>query len=198
MSGAKSQAAAITSEAGGKAAALRNEASQSVLAALAALPQLHLIGSTSHRHAALLWEAQLVRQLNPLWTEMSTAQPCAAECLDTVHTALDNLHDASASSESQSVETVLQGLAPKAGDALRFLAQHQLQHAESKGLSFTHYYNGCRDKDYVSDEATLRGFLREFTSHALVRTRRGRGGQECYYCTLSQAKMQEVVGAKAA
>lgn len=174
------------------APALRTEASQSVLAALAALPQVHLIGSTSHRNAALLWEAQLVRQLNPLWTEVSTAQPYAAECLDTVHKLLENLHDASASNESQSVETVLKALAPKATDTLCFLIQHQLDQPKSPGLSFIELYDGCRNKDYVSDEAQLHTFLGEYTTHALVRKRRGRGGQESYYCTLSAAKMQQM------
>jgi len=46
--------------------------SRSILVALAALPQFHLIGSTTHQNAALLWGAQQVRQLNPLWVEAST------------------------------------------------------------------------------------------------------------------------------
>jgi len=40
------------------APSLRSEASQSVLAALAALPQIHLVASVHHRSAALLWDAQ--------------------------------------------------------------------------------------------------------------------------------------------
>jgi origin recognition complex subunit 2 len=180
------------------APALRTEASQNVLAALASLPQVHLIGSTSHRNAALLWEAQLVRQLNPLWVELSTAQPYAAECLDTVHKLLENLQDASASSASQSAESVLRALTDKGRDTFCFLLQHQLDDPKSAGLCFTDLFNGCRDKDHLSDEAQLHTLLREYNSHALVRMRPGHGGRECYYCTLPPAKMQQIVAAQAA
>ena len=49
------------------AVALRGEASQAALAALAAMPQVRLVASCSHRNAALLWDAQKARMFAWRW-----------------------------------------------------------------------------------------------------------------------------------
>lgn len=175
------------------APALRMEANQSILTTLASLPQVHLIGSTAHRNSALLWDAQQTRQLNPLWMELSTAQPYAAECLDTVHKLLENLQDASESSEVRSAHVVLEALTTNARQVFLVLVQHQLDHPKSAGLSFPALYAACREKLCVSSEAALKGHVTEFIDHHLVRTRRGANEKQCYYCTLSPNMMQKII-----
>ena len=151
-----------------------------------------MMGSWMNIHNHLLPRGQ-ARQLNAVWVEASTGAPSCTESLDTVHTLLENLQDGAHSGEGRSAQVVLDALTANARQAFRVLLQHQLAEPKSAGLSFHQLYANCRAELCVSSEAALKGHVTEFTDHHLVRTRRGAGDKQCYFCTLPRDLMEQIV-----
>lgn len=106
-----------------------------------------------------------------------------------------SLHDAAHSSEGASADVVLRQLTTNAQKAFLLLVQHQLDEPNSAGLSFPDFYLRCRDKFIATAEMSLRRHINEFEDHKLVRTRKGVGGTQCYYCTLSTEQQRQLVAA---
>ena len=63
----------------------------SLLAGLAAIPQVHLVASCSHMRTGLLWDATKARQFNWAWVEAHTASHYASESVDSMHELLSRL-----------------------------------------------------------------------------------------------------------
>lgn len=160
---------------------LRADATRSILASLASLPQVHMIASCSHRNSASLWDAQQARAFNWAWIEANTAAPYAAEATDTTHELLASLQDASESSEGRSAKLVLSALTGNAQEVFKELLAHHLDEPKSPGLPLSSLFARCKAKLITTSEAALKGFIIEFIDHHLVRTRRGTGGRQCYY-----------------
>ena len=173
--------------------ALRAEACQSVLASLAAIPQVHLIASASHQTAPLLWDSQQARMFNWAWVEGHTAAPYSHECRDTIHEFLSTLYDSAHATEGRSAQLVLQALTANAQAVFKELVRHQIDNPRSAGLSFPQLYERCRANFSASSESALHRHINEFTDHHLVKTRKGDGGQQCFYCSLSADLMKEIV-----
>ena len=63
------------------------------------------------------------------------------------------------------------------------------------GLSFAELYTRGRAKFLVNSEATLHRHITEFTTHDLVRTRAGPGGQQVYWCHFPRETLQALAAA---
>ena len=87
----------------------------------------------------------------------------------------------------------LQALTANAQAVFKELVRHQIDNPRSAGLSFPQLYERCRANFSASSESALHRHINEFTDHHLVKTRKGDGGQQCFYCSLSADLMKEIV-----
>ncbi|KAL1522232.1 hypothetical protein AB1Y20_021868 [Prymnesium parvum] len=172
---------------------LRAEASQATLAALAAMPQVRLIASCSHRNAALLWDAQKARLFAWRWVELSTSRAYAHETRPVIHSFLAGLHDAAHGTHTSSAFTVLSQLTERARRAFRALCAFQLANPARAGLSLPEWCALGRGAWFATQESALRTHIAEYETHHLVRMRPAEDGQQCYYCVLPTSAMQQIV-----
>ena len=172
--------------------ALRHEKHQAVFAALASIPQVHIIASCSHRNAALLWDGYQARSFNWSWQAAHTRMPSAFELRDKVHQLLDKLLDSVHTTAGRSAQVVLDALTPNARKVFCLLISHQLNNLTSSGLTFRELYEKCKANMCASSEPALKQHMREFQDHHLVRLRRGGGDKQFYYCTLDKDMMDQI------
>lgn len=174
-------------------APLRSEASQALLAALSAIPQVHLVASCDHRNTATLWDAKKARQLNWAWAEAPTGETYAHESADGIHELLGRLTEAAAGTEGRSAEVVLSALTVKAQKVFAMLVRHQLDNPRLAGMPFEELYKAARTAFVCSSEKALKQHINEYVDHALVRKRNGAGGKLCYFVDLPRDTMQSIL-----
>lgn len=156
---------------------LRGEKTQSALAQLASLPNLHLIASIDHINAPLVWDQFKQSQFNWLWWECVTFQHYTEE------TSYENslLVQQTGALALSSLTHVLRSLTPNARGIFKLLVKFQLENKDNPsyaGLSFQDFYQRCREAFLVNSDLTLRTQLTEFRDHKLIRTRKGADGVE--------------------
>ena len=61
------------------------------------------------------------------------------------------------------------------------------------GLSFHHWYKGCREKFLVSSEVTLRTHQVEFRDHELVKLKKDMVGQDLIFVPLPKEELALLV-----
>ncbi|KAK7945100.1 hypothetical protein WMY93_000828 [Mugilogobius chulae] len=156
---------------------LRGEKTQSALAQLASLPNLHLVASIDHINGPLVWDQFKQSQFNWLWWECVTFQHYAEE------TSYENslLVQQTGALALSSLTHVLRSLTPNARGIFKLLVKFQLENKDNPsytGLSFQDFYQRCREAFLVNSDLTLRTQLTEFRDHKLIRTRKGADGVE--------------------
>lgn len=77
---------------------------QALLAEIARIPQVHLIASCSHCHAAYLWDARKAQDLNWVWVRAGAGTSYSHESTDTVHQLLGCLYESAAGTEAHSAQ----------------------------------------------------------------------------------------------
>lgn len=169
--------------------ALRSDAIMGLLASLAAIPQVHIVASSSHMRTTLLWDATKSRQFNWVWAEANTGAYYAAESNDSMHELLLRLQDAAHSTQGLSAELVLQALTANAKTCFLVLVRHQLDNPGSAGLSLREWFAVCRQEWAATNEANLIAYIKEYMDHNMLKKRPGPGGTECHYCTLPKEVM---------
>ena len=174
-------------------AGLRGDESQALLAELAHIPQIHVIASCSHRHAAVLWDARKARLLNWAWVEAATNMPYAHESADSIHELLGCLYESAVGTEGRSAQVVLGHLTRNACELFKLLIKHQLDNPRTAGLSFPDLYQKARSVYLATNEGALKKHINEFTTHDLVRIRAGPGGQQVYWCHFPGETMQTLL-----
>jgi len=172
---------------------MRSEESQALLAEIARIPQVHLIASCSHCHAAYLWDARKAQDLNWVWVRAGAGTSYSHESTDTVHQLLGCLYESAAGTEAHSAQVVLGHLTSNACEVFKMLVQFQLEHPRSAGLSFPELYQRARANFFATSEGALRKHINEFQTHDLVRTRQGPGGQQCYWCHFPGETLQQLL-----
>ena len=75
------------------------------------------------------------------------------------------------------------------GSCFEILVRHQLDNPTSPGLSLRDWFDKCRMTWCASNETNLKAFIREYTDHRMLTTKRGAGGVECHFCSLSKEVM---------
>ncbi|XP_055007615.1 origin recognition complex subunit 2 isoform X2 [Boleophthalmus pectinirostris] len=156
---------------------LRGEKTQSALAQIASLPNLHLVASIDHINSTLVWDQFKQSQFNWLWWECVTFQHYTEE------TSYENslLVQQTGALALSSLTHVLRSLTPNARGIFKLLVKFQLENKDNPsytGLSFQDFYQRCREAFLVNSDLTLRTQLTEFRDHKLIRTRKGADGVE--------------------
>ncbi|KAJ0059006.1 hypothetical protein NL108_003372, partial [Boleophthalmus pectinirostris] len=175
---------------------LRGEKTQSALAQIASLPNLHLVASIDHINSTLVWDQFKQSQFNWLWWECVTFQHYTEE------TSYENslLVQQTGALALSSLTHVLRSLTPNARlkncqqmlfhinlnilnipclsfcrGIFKLLVKFQLENKDNPsytGLSFQDFYQRCREAFLVNSDLTLRTQLTEFRDHKLIRTRK--------------------------
>ncbi|EFJ42788.1 origin recognition complex subunit 2 [Volvox carteri f. nagariensis] len=140
----------------------------SLLSALAACPQVHVIASIDHALAPLLWDSADAARFRWQHINATTFQPYLAE----ISGAQSVLMSAFKSGVvTAGAGTVLRSLVLGAQEVFKVLAEHLLEDEECEGVAFAHLCRMCRERYLVRDERVLRQHLVEFVDHQLVRLR---------------------------
>ncbi|GLC37047.1 hypothetical protein PLESTB_001397300 [Pleodorina starrii] len=140
----------------------------SLLSALAACPQVHVIASIDHALAPLLWDSADAARFRWQYMNATTFAPYAAE----VSGAQSVLGGAFKSGVvTAGAGTVLRSLVLGAQEVFKLLAEHLMEDEECEGVAFAHLYRMCRERFLVRDERVLRQHLVEFVDHQLVKLR---------------------------
>jgi origin recognition complex subunit 2 len=178
---------------------LRNERAQSALSMLASCPNIHMIASVDHINAGLLWDNAKSRRFNWVWHDITTFEDYLVE------TSFENsmLIRSGEVGGSRGVQYVLASLTTNARGVFKILAEHQLLEMEmanmdgraneSVGLSYSQYYQKCREGFYVSNDLTLRTELTEFRDHKIISTKKSLDGTEFFYIPLDKATLLCIV-----
>ena len=156
------------------APAMRSRDVQETLGMLAQTPHVSLVASCDHVNAALMWDARDEARFNWVWHHVPTFEPYAAET---------NTFDvswwagASASRESgaaRDVAYVMRSFTHNHVLVLKEMARRQLAQTQTEtdptalGMTYRELKDVCESNMWISSDATLRQYLREFEDHKLV------------------------------
>ncbi|KAI9318591.1 origin recognition complex subunit 2-domain-containing protein [Dichotomocladium elegans] len=175
---------------------LRNERAQTALSILAHAPNIHLIASIDHINASLLWDSTKASRFNWIWHDATTFDNYLVETSfeDTLLVRTSEMGGA------RGAQYVLRSLTSNARGVFRVLAEHQLVememedfgHArgnESVGLTYSKYYDKCRESFFVSTDVAFRSQLTEFHDHKIIHSKRLVDGTEVFYIPLDKSTL---------
>jgi origin recognition complex subunit 2 len=178
---------------------LRNEKTQTMLSILANSPNIHLIASIDHINAGLLWDNVKSSKFNWIWHDITTFDDYLVE------TSFENslLIRTSELGGARGAKFVLDSLTSNARGVFKLLAEHQLTEMEisnmdgkgneSVGLSYSQYYQKCRENFFVSSDLALRTELTEFKDHKLISTKKTLDGTEIFYIPLDKSTLLSII-----
>ena len=92
--------------------------------------------------------------------------------------------------EGKSAQGVLGHLTDNAQNLFKFLVSHHIEQPGTAGLSLAELYQHARQNFLASSEQALKKHITEFTTHDLVRTRAGPGGQQVFFCHFPRETLQ--------
>ncbi|XP_055595108.1 origin recognition complex subunit 2 [Uranotaenia lowii] len=157
--------------------AIRNHKVQTVLARLAKLSNIHVLGSIDHINTPLMWDSSKLSLYNFSWWDVTTMLPYAVE------TSFENslLVQNSGAIALSSMKNVFQSLTTNSRGIFLMIAKHQLANQgnqQYQGMLFKDLYWKCREAFLVSTDLALRAQLTEFIDHKLVKVKRTADGSE--------------------
>lgn len=169
---------------------LRNFKSQSVLASLAQLKNVHLIATIDHINAPLLWDHSKLSKFNFTWWDVTTFLPYVEE------TSYENslMTQRSGALQISSLKSVYQSLTSNAKGIFQIIIQYQLENhkqAHYQGLPFKELYSKAREQFLVSSDLALRAQLTEFLDHKLVKNKRTCEGSENLVIPIESVLLQQ-------
>ncbi|KAI8352876.1 origin recognition complex subunit 2-domain-containing protein [Choanephora cucurbitarum] len=174
---------------------LRNERTQTALSMLAHADNIHLIASVDHINAGLLWDNVKSSRFNWIWHDATTF----ADYL--VETSFENsmMIRQGELGGARGAKYVLDSLTYNARGVFKVLAEYQLEAMddckmegkgnESVGLTYSQYYQKCREGFYVSSDLSFRTELTEFRDHKLIFTKKGSDGTEFFFIPLDKTAL---------
>ncbi|KAK9503725.1 hypothetical protein O3M35_010226 [Rhynocoris fuscipes] len=146
---------------------LRCEKTQSVLAHLAADPNIHMVATVDHINSPLLWDQKKLSQFNFIWEDGTSFLPYLNE------TSYENSLMVQQSGEIalSGLKNIFKSLNANSRKIFQILLEHQLQDNSNKsqGMLFSQLYRECRNSFLVSSDLALRTQLTEFFDHELVK-----------------------------
>ncbi|CEP10219.1 hypothetical protein [Parasitella parasitica] len=178
---------------------LRNERAQTALSMLASAKNVHLIASIDHINAGLLWDNVKASLFNWIWHDATTFDDYLVE------TSFENsmLVRTGELGGARGAKFVLDSLTSNARGVFKILAEHQLvemgiQNMEGRGndsvgLTYSQYYQKCREGFFVSSDLGLRTELTEFRDHKLISTKKNLDGTEVFFIPLDQTTLISIV-----
>lgn len=178
---------------------LRNERTQTALSMLANASNIHLVASVDHINAGLLWDNVKATRFNWVWHDATTFDDYLVE------TSFENslLVRTGELGGARGAKFVLDSLTSNARGVFKILAEHQLMEMgiqnmegrgnESVGLTYSQYYQKCREGFFVSSDLALRTELTEFRDHKLISTKKNLDGTELFFIPLDQSTLVSIV-----
>ncbi|EGC38636.1 hypothetical protein DICPUDRAFT_28265 [Dictyostelium purpureum] len=145
---------------------LRNTTSQTALALLSSIPQIHLIATIETYSPTLLWDSNLFEQFYWVKHTLTTYLPYKKEL--TYQKSLINQNQKGSSSlDPDGVLTVLQSLTPNTTNIFTELLEHLIK-KKIKKIEFKELFEICKEGFLVSSELGLKNQLREFLDHKII------------------------------
>jgi origin recognition complex subunit 2 len=160
------------------APALRTPRAQEHLSLLAHIPQLHLLASTDHLNAALLWDNRQLDRFNWLWLHVPSYARLNSET--SYEGQISDQFAARRPGGRRGALQVLQTLPAKAKQIFLVLARSQLADPQSRGLEFEQYLAQCQEQFLTSTSTVFKATLGEFVDHQLIQMKRAADG--ALYC----------------
>ena len=172
---------------------LRNERTQTALSILAHAPNIHLVASVDNINAPLLWDSIKASRFNWVWHDATTYDDYIVE------TSFENtlLVRTSEMGGARGAQYVLRSLTSNARGVFKVLAESQLvememanfDHArgnDSVGLTYSRYYDKCREGFFVSTDVAFRSQLTEFHDHHIINSKKLLDGTEVFFIPLDK------------
>ncbi|KAG1073129.1 hypothetical protein G6F42_025842 [Rhizopus arrhizus] len=166
---------------------------------LANASNIHLVASVDHINAGLLWDNVKATRFNWVWHDATTFDDYLVE------TSFENslLVRTGELGGARGAKFVLDSLTSNARGVFKILAEHQLMEMgiqnmegrgnESVGLTYSQYYQKCREGFFVSSDLALRTELTEFRDHKLISTKKNLDGTELFFIPLDQSTLVSIV-----
>ncbi|XP_065053391.1 origin recognition complex subunit 2-like [Rhopilema esculentum] len=169
---------------------LRNTKAQNALSYLASSSKIHIIASTDHINAPIIWDQNRSSRFNWLWYDVTTYDRYIEE------TSFENslLVQQTGSLALSSLTHVLRSLTPNARGIFKLLVQYQLDHDGDgyyTGMPFGDLYQKCRENFLANSDLTLRAQLTEFKDHKLIKSKKGADGVETLSIPLNSSNLKQ-------
>ncbi|XP_003385416.1 PREDICTED: origin recognition complex subunit 2-like [Amphimedon queenslandica] len=174
---------------------LQDKKMQEVLSLLVTCPSIHIIASTDHPRASLLWDEITMSRFNWVWHHTPTYESYDTE-LSYDKSGTFQRSDALVIS---SFNHVMSSLTPNARGVFQVLANVLLEHKDDttfSGLSFTELYQKCRERFLVSSDVSLRAQLTEFKDHKLIQFKKGQDGTEILTIPFKLSIVEQLIDAQ--
>jgi origin recognition complex subunit 2 len=152
---------------------LRTERTQTILASLASIPQIHLICSIDHINAPLMWDTTLLDKFNFLWHDLTTFEHYDVE-LSFENRLLTSRNQVGASGAIH----VLSTLNENAQSIFNLLLKHQIE--LKVGMAYQSLLRQCMENFVCSSESGFKTHLTEFKDHKLIMSKMVDKGQVLY------------------
>jgi origin recognition complex subunit 2 len=157
--------------------ALRAPRSQELLSLLARIKQIHLVASTDHVNAALLWDNRQLDRFAWLWHHVPTYARLQSET--SYEGQISDQFAARRPGGRRGALQVLQTLPAKARQIFLVLARAQLD--GQRGIEFEQYLAQCQEQFLTSTSTVFKATLGEFVDHQLIQMKRANDG--VLYCS---------------
>ncbi|KAI1180458.1 origin recognition complex subunit 2-domain-containing protein [Nemania sp. FL0916] len=183
------------------AAPLRRPGFQSILAQLAALPQIQFICSADTPDFTLLWDSGLRSSFGFVFHDCTTFAPFTAELevVDDVHELLGR--KARRVGGKEGVTYVLRSLTENARNLYRLLVGEVLvamdneddASGENPGVEYRMIYNKAVEEFICSSEMAFRTLLKEFHDHQMITSRKDVLGTELLSVPFRKEELEAIL-----
>ncbi|KAI0896069.1 ORC2-domain-containing protein [Annulohypoxylon nitens] len=178
---------------------LRKAGTQSILAQLAAHPNIRLICSADTPDFPLLWDSSLRSSFNFVFHDCTTFAPFTAEfeVVDDVHELLGR--KARRVGGKEGVTYVLRSLPENAKSLFRLLVSEVLvvmddgSDGENAGVEYRMIYNKAVEEFICSSEMAFRTLLKEFHDHQIITSRKDVLGTELLSVPFQKEELEAIL-----
>ena len=178
---------------------LRRTATQNLIARLASHPQIHLVASSDHPNAALLWDSGAIAAYNFVWHDTTTFASYEVErpAVDEVHALLGRSGRRVGGKEG--VGFVLRSLPVNARSLFKILIMEQLMgmdelgEGEGEGVEYRILYQKAVEEFVCGDEVAFRSLLKEFHDHQMVTSRKDAMGTEMLSIPFRREELEAIL-----
>ncbi|KAI1214717.1 ORC2-domain-containing protein [Annulohypoxylon truncatum] len=178
---------------------LRKAGTQSILAQLAAHPNIRLICSADTPDFPLLWDSSLRSSFNFVFHDCTTFAPFTAELevVDDVHELLGR--KARRVGGKEGVTYVLRSLPENAKNLFRLLVSEVLvamddgSDGEGSGVEYRMIYNKAVEEFICSSEMAFRTLLKEFHDHQMITSRKDVLGTELLSVPFQKEELEAIL-----
>ena len=168
---------------------LTTDTCQTVLTTLAKHEKICIIATSDHVNIGMLWSNADLAKFNWVFHDVTTLADYNGDLVKRGR-GKENM------ATVDSAEKVLKSLTSNAHAVFKVLVEHHLEcfkglslttpGATKEGLRYDIYFERCRNKFAVSNDATFRMQLVEFRDHGLIESRRMVDGSEVFYIPMTE------------